>query len=145
MMNKLIAVFVSTVCGFSVALTMGNLFSIAANEITTTKTIAATIHLGPDNTPRAGEASLTEFVLTQKQGTVIPPKNCTCQIAIYNANKQLIMRDLPLSVMQKEGQQAISTIITFPTSGTYTLVLTGQSNDGSFEPFVLNFPVTVDT
>lgn len=143
-MHKLIAVFVSTVCGFSVALTMGNLLSIAANQITTTKTIAATIDLGPDNTPRAGKANLTEFVLTQKQGIAIPPANCTCQVAIYNANNQLIMRDLPLSATQQEGQQAISTIITFPTPGTYTLVLTGQSNDGSFEPFVLNFPVTVD-
>jgi len=145
MMHKLLAAFISSVCGFSVALTAGNLFSLAVNQIKTTETIAATIHLDPGNEPRAGQASLTKFVLTHSQGQPVPPSNCDCQIAIYNADNQLVMRDLPLSAVQTTGQQSISTIITFPTPGAYRLVLTGHSHNGSFEPFVLNFPVTVNT
>lgn len=142
-MHKILALFVSTVCGISVVLTMGNLFSIAANQLTTSETIAATVDLDPDSAPHAGKASLTRFTLTQTAGEIVPASNCDCQIAIYNAKNQLIMRNLPLSVLPYQGQQTISTVITFPTSGTYRLVLTGQSNDGSFKPFVLNFPVTV--
>lgn len=145
MMHKLLAAFISAVCGFSVALMIGNLFSMAVNRIKTTETIAATIQLDPSNIPRAGQASLTKFVLTQSEGQTVPPANCDCQIAIYNENNQLVMRDLPLSAIQSAGQQSISTIITFPTPGAYRLVLTGQSYNGSFAPFVLNFPVTVNT
>lgn len=144
MMHKFLALFVSTVCGISVVLTMGNLFSIAANQMTPSETIAATINLDPTNAPQAGQASLTRFKLTQATGEMISPSNCACQVAIYNADNQLIMRDLPLSTLPIAGQQSISTIITFPTPGTYRLVLTGQSHDGSFEPFVMNFSVTVN-
>lgn len=145
MMNKFLALFVSSVCGISIVLTMGNLFSIAANQIKPSETIAAEMHLASDEAPRAGQANLTQFTLTQAEGEMISPANCACQIAIYNANNQLIMRDLPLSILTQEGQPMISTVITFPTPGTYRLVLTGQAQDGSFEPFVVNFPVSVNT
>jgi hypothetical protein len=144
MMHRFLALFVSSVCGFSVVLTLGNLFSIAANQVTAPKTIAATIDLAPNHAPRAGQASLTQFRLTQAKGEIIPPANCACQIAIYNADQHLIMRNLPVSTMQVEGQPVISTIITFPAPGVYRLVLTGQANDGSFKPFVLNFPIKVN-
>lgn len=143
-MHKFLALFVSTVCGISVVLTMGNLFSIAANQITSPATVAATIDIDSKNTLRAGQANLTRFTLTQ-EGEILSPSDCNCQIAIYNAENELIMRDLPLSILPVDGEKTISTIITFPTPGTYRLVLTGQSNDGNFKPFVLDFPVTVDT
>lgn len=144
MMHKILALFVSSVCGISVVLTMGNLFSIAANQIKSPETIAATIHQDSNKALRAGQASRTWFTLTQTEGTTIAPANCACQVAIYDANNRLIMRDLPLSVLPVEGKQTISTIITFPTPGNYRLVLTGQANDGSFRPFVVYFPVTVN-
>lgn len=144
MMHKILALFVSSVCGISVVLTMGNLFSIAANQISPPETIAAEMHLASDKAPRAGQANLTQFTLTQAEGETISPANCACEIAIYNANNQLIMRDLPLSILMQEDRQMISTIITFPSPGTYRLVLTGQFQDGRFEPFVVNFPISVN-
>ena len=101
------------------------------------------MHLKPQDMPRAKQASPTWFMLTQRGGSLIPAENCACQVAVYNSDHQAIAQNSPLTTTLVETHQAIATTITFPTPGTYTVVLSGQSKDESFQPFELTFPVIV--
>lgn len=156
MMHKILALLISVTCGFQFVLLASALFSIAHQAITqqssahqanSSETVNATIHLDPDDRPRAGQPSLTWFLLTQPNGDIISPSTCLCEVTVYNATDEAIAHDLPLSSIELEGHQAkghqaISTMITFPAPGDYTVVLSGQSKDGSFDMFILEFPVT---
>ncbi|HEY9658600.1 MAG TPA: hypothetical protein V6C65_09130 [Allocoleopsis sp.] len=181
MMTKLIALLIAITCGLQSTLLISRLFfwtSDALAHQSTTETLGATIHLDPNDTPQAGQASLTWFLLTQPNGVLVTPESCNCQVAVYDSDNQQIIQDLPLSTItlighqqsgnqqtgrQQSGRQqsgnqqtgyqqtgyqqtnhrAISTSIIFPVSGNYTVVLSGQSTDNSFEPFALEFPVLV--
>lgn len=151
MMTKLIALLIAVTCGLQSTLLISRLFfwtSDALAHQSTAATLGATIHLDPNDMPQAGQASLTWFLLTQPNGILVTPERCNCQVAVYDSENQQIIQDLPLSTITLTGHQqtdhrAISTSIVFPVSGNYTVVLSGQSMDNSFEPFVLEFPVLV--
>lgn len=105
------------------------------------------IHLDPNDSPRAKKASKTWFMLMRPGDKGIPPETCACQVTVYNARNQVVARNLPLSTTAVEGHKkdhrAISTTITFPKPGAYTVVLAGKAKNNSFETFQLKFPVTV--
>lgn len=101
----------------------------------------AMIHLDPSDSPAAGSPSETWFVL-KANNMPVPLANCNCEVMIYDSRNQMIMHGLPLSETMIDGQAAIATEITFPLPGAYTVVLSGQAQDGSFEPFEIRFPVT---
>jgi hypothetical protein len=104
-------------------------------------------HLEPNDAPYAGKPSAAWFMLMRRNGDVIAPTSCDCSVAVYDNRKQAIERHLPLSVGSIAGHRqehrAIRTTITFPKAGAYTVVLSGRSTDGSFNPFVLKFPAKV--
>ncbi len=122
----------------------------AAHKIETDKDVGATLHIEPNDTPRAGEATQTWFALTRKGGKVIPLKECNCELAIYSqprktAAKSLIQANLqPISAERYQGIPGAE--ITFPKPGAYQLEFSGKpiKND-SFKPFKLKFDVTVAT
>lgn len=143
MMHKILAVLISTSCGILLTLSADNLLSIAYQTMTP-KTMRASIHLDSDETPKAKQANLIWFRLALNEEETISPSRCACQVAIHDSDSEVIVDNLPLSVMSIDGNQTISTVITFPTPGTYTLVLSGESNDGSFDPFTRKFPITVN-
>lgn len=114
-----------------------------AHQDLTVGTVEVTIHLEPDDSPYAKIPSLTWFHLSHPNGETIPLSNCNCKLVIYDAQNQPIAQP-QLSEAEVEGhEQPISTSITFPTSGTYQLVLTGESKGDDFQPFELTVPVTV--
>ncbi len=101
------------------------------------------MHLEPHDMPRAKQASPTWFMLTQRGGGLIPAENCACQVAVYDSGHQEIAQNSSLTTTLVEAYQAIGTTMTFPTPGTYTVVLSGRSKDETFQPFELTFPVIV--
>jgi hypothetical protein len=151
-MRKILPICMATVLGVSLAPLIGMLPLDAHQQKTTPKSVGAMIHLEPDDLPYAGKSTMTWFVLTRRGGAVISPATCDCQVVAYGADKQGSKTNwttdrLPLSTMamagHQKGHQGIRTNITFPKPGSYVVVLSGKSKDGSFNPFEVKFPVTV--
>ncbi|WP_198805619.1 hypothetical protein [Leptolyngbya sp. BL0902] len=114
-----------------------------AHQVQTSATVGGTLHIEPNDTPRAQEDSLIWLALTQRGGRVIPLEDCYCTLRIYQGNTMLAQPYLqPITA---EGYQNIpSATFMFPAVGAYTVVLEGRpQNDAEFEPFELSYNVTV--
>ncbi|QSV53325.1 MAG: hypothetical protein HEP80_04810 [Dolichospermum sp. UKL201] len=123
---------------------------VLAHTVKISADVGATIHIEPNDNPRAGEVTQAWFALTRKGGKVIPLKDCNCQLAIYaepHAVGEPALLEPPLKPIEVERYQGIpGAEITFPKPGAYQLQLTGKSvTEGSFKPFELKFVVTVAT
>ena len=121
---------------------------VLAHQVEVSKDVGATIHLEPNDTPRAGKPTLTWFALTRKGGKVIPLAQCKCELEIYAQPYR--KGDNPiyqprLKTVSAEGYQDIPAAdITFPRVGGYELILKGSPVvSGDFTPFELRFPITV--
>jgi hypothetical protein len=122
--------------------------SAEAHKVKTTEDVGATIHIEPNDNPRAGEVSKAWFALTRKGGKVIPLSKCKCQLAVYaepHAVKEPALLEPALQPMTVERYKGIpGAEITFPRPGAYQLQLRGKPASGeSFKPFELKFEVTV--
>lgn len=117
--------------------------NMAAHEYLTINDVKVTSHLEPDDSPYAGEPSFTWFHLTRSDGESVSLADCRCNLIVYNSQDQVIFYP-QLTEADVEGhERPMTTTVTFPSSGNYRLVLTGQSVTGSFEPFEITIPVTV--
>lgn len=119
-----------------------------AHKVKTEGNVGATLHVEPNDNPRAGESAKTWFALTRKGGKVIPLAECNCQLAVYaepHSYGEPPLIEPPLQPVSVERFQGIpGTQITFPRPGAYQLQLSGKPKDGkSFQPFELKFPITV--
>ncbi len=145
-MHRILPIFIWTICSSSIIPLAFALPLIAHQERMGAK-VGAMIHLDPNDSPYAGKPTLTWFMLTRRGGDMISPSNCDCSVAAYDSRNQAIAHHLPLSTItlegHKQGHEGIRTMITFPNPGAYTVVLSGQANDKSFESFEVKFPVTV--
>jgi hypothetical protein len=121
-----------------------------AHTVQISENVGATIHLEPNDNPRAGEVTQIWFALTRKGGKVIPLKNCNCQLAIYSephVTGELALIEPRLKSIQAERYQDIpGAEVTFPKPGAYQLLLSGKTAiEGKIKPFELQFLVTVAT
>jgi len=116
-----------------------------AHKIETQKDVGATIHLEPNDAPRASETTLTWFALTQKGGKIIPLNECNCKLSIYSQTSAEKPIQPPLKAVSQENYQGIPAAdITFPTAGAYQLQLQGSPKAGAtFSPFELKFDINV--
>lgn len=119
-----------------------------AHKVQIAEDVGGTLHIEPNDNPKAGEASLTWFALTRKGGQVIPLQQCNCQLTVYSEphtpNAAPVLSPA-LKAISAEGYQGIpGAEIVFPKPGTYQLQLRGTPTSGAnFQPFELKFPVTV--
>ena len=123
---------------------------VLAHTVKISADVGATIHIEPNDNPRAGEVTQAWFALTRKGGKVIPLKDCNCQLAIYaepHAVGEPALLEPPLKPIEVERYQGIpGAEVTFPKPGAYQLQLSGKPvTEGSFKPFELKFVVTVAT
>jgi hypothetical protein len=132
-----------TLLFFTVA-SMGWTVPVLAHQVQTHESVGATLHIEPDDGPKAGTPSEVWFALTQAGGTVIPLAQCDCSLTLYDSSQQAIATPT-LTPTSAEGFQGIpSTQVMFPEVGAYELVLAGRPTAGSaFEPFELRYDVTV--
>ncbi|GAX40597.1 hypothetical protein NIES4075_15630 [Tolypothrix sp. NIES-4075] len=123
-------------------------FVASAHNVKTTADVGGTLHIQPNDNPRAGEPSQVWIALTRKGGKVIPLKECNCQLAVYaepHSPKEPALLEPSLQAITAERYKGIpGSEITFPKPGAYLLQLSGKPASGeSFRPFKLNFEVTV--
>lgn len=124
-----------------------------AHQVKTSQAVGATLHIEPNDTPKAGEEVLVWFALTQRGGEPIPLAACQCELQVLSGSTSSqgapapsLMRQPALSPVNAEGYQAIpGARLTFPEVGAYQLRLIGapQSEAVAFDAFDLAFEVTV--
>ncbi len=119
-----------------------------AHEVELSNEVGGTLHIEPNDSPKAGTASLTWIALTRRGGQPIPLADCNCNLSVYAQPYSPGDRPIQqptLSATSAEGRTGIpSASITFPRAGAYELVLQGSPTAaGAFSPFELRFAVTV--
>lgn len=124
------------------------IYPASAHKVKTTADVGATLHIEPNDTPRAGEETRAWFALTRKGGKVIPLAQCDCQLLIYaepHASGEPPLLEPTLKSISAERYKGIpGADITFPRPGSYQLLLRGKPTTGSkFKPFELKYRVTV--
>ena len=125
-----------------------NVSPASAHKIKTDAEVGATLHIEPNDNPRAGEPAKTWFALTRKGGKVIPLSECDCELKVYKEplkpESSPILQPVLQSVSAEKYQGIPGTEIVFPRPGAYQLKLSGSAiNAGNFQPFELEFSVTV--
>lgn len=115
-----------------------------AHKIEVQGDIGATLHIEPDDLPKAGVPSDVWFALTQAGGTIVPLEACECSLTLYDGGGTAIATP-GLQPVSAEGFADIpGASVTFPEVGAYELALAGEPSDGGqFAPFELRFEVTV--
>lgn len=131
-----------------VTLSITNIYPATAHKVETTGDVGATLHIEPNDNPRAGESTLTWFALTRKGGKVIPLQQCNCQLAVYaqpHPPGEPALLEPSLKPVNAEIYQGIpGADINFPKPGLYQLQLSGKPTSGAnFKPFEFKFEVTV--
>lgn len=131
-------------CSFSLLLAFTT--SATAHKIQTAADVGATLHVEPNDSPRAGEPAQVWFALTRKGGQVVPLQQCNCELAVYSEPRPNppLLKPLLSAISVEQYQGIPGAAIAFPRAGAYELELSGTPKAGaSFQPFALNFNVTV--
>ncbi|MFM6199929.1 MAG: hypothetical protein ACKPE1_12445, partial [Dolichospermum sp.] len=123
---------------------------VLAHTVKISADVGGTVHLEPNDSPRAGEVTQAWFLLTRKGGQIIPLKDCHCQLAIYTephvTGEPALIQPLLKPTQAEKYQEIPGTEIIFPKPGAYQLQLSGTPvTAGNFLPFELKFLVTVAT
>ncbi|MBD2776989.1 hypothetical protein ICL16_34300 [Iningainema sp. BLCCT55] len=131
-----------------IAILITNISTVSAHKVTIATDVGATLHIEPNDNPRAGEPAQAWFALTRKGGKVIPLAECKCELSVYKEPHKQGAPPLlvpSLKPMTAERYQNIpGAEVTFPQPGAYQLKLSGKPvTQGSFQPFELKFAVTV--
>ena len=121
---------------------------IYAHEVEISGEVGATLHIEPDDKPRAGEPTQVWFALTAKGGRVIPLSECNCNLKVYSEpSKQgaTPLLEPPLKEKAVELYQNIpSAEVSFPKIGAYKLELSGSPKpNAKFSRFNLSYKVVV--
>ena len=118
------------------------------HSVKVSEDVGGTLHIEPNDNPKAGETAQAWFALTRKGGKIIPLEKCNCQLAVYSkphaeGSIPLLKPSLkPISASQYQGIPGAE--ILFPKAGTYELEISGTPKaDANFKPFKLNFTVNV--
>ncbi|MFN6562388.1 MAG: hypothetical protein RMY28_021705 [Nostoc sp. ChiSLP01] len=125
-----------------------NLYPAAAHKVEVAGDVGGTLHVEPNDNPRAGEPSQAWFALTRRGGKVIPLAQCNCQLAVYAepyaAGEPALLEPTLKAVAAERYQGIPGAEIVFPKPGIYQLELNGKPASGArFKPFEFKFEVTV--
>lgn len=112
----------------------------SAHELNEDNGIAGVLHIPPDDNPRAGQP--TELDITfGDQNKLFSLQDCTCEVVVKQA-ATLLQTALAQPVV--EGASLASAVtVTFPTPGSYDVVVSGSSKKGTFHNFSFDFLVRV--
>jgi hypothetical protein len=119
-----------------------------AHETQIDETVGGTLHIEPNDVPRAKKPALAWFALTRRGGQPIPLADCDCRLAVYSNSASEGDKPLAtpgLKAVDAGGYRDIPAAeMTFPAVGRYELVVTGKPTEkADFQPFELSFEVTV--
>ncbi len=127
---------------------VANVYPASAHSVKIAGDVGGTLHIEPNDNPRAGEPTQAWFALTRKGGRVIPLAQCNCRLAVYAqpyAPGEPPLLEPSLNPVAAERYQGIpGAEVVFPKPGIYQLQLNGKPTSGeTFRPFNLKFEVTV--
>jgi hypothetical protein len=129
-MKKLL-LLITVVCLLSVPM------SVFAHTLKIDKNMGVSLHIDPDDAPIAGSESKIFIEIEDKSGrfNVNNPENCDCKMTILQ--KDTVLKTLPVTTGGVYNQLRF----TFPTSGTYHVVIEGTPNGKgiAFQSFKTNF------
>lgn len=125
-----------------------NIYPVSAHKVEVAGDVGGTLHIEPNDNPRAGEPSQAWFALTRRGGRVIPLSQCNCQLAVYAqpyaAGEPPLLEPLLEPVAAERYQGIPGAEVVFPKPGIYQLQLNGKPVSGArFKPFEFKFEVTV--
>ncbi|MGK7912191.1 MAG: hypothetical protein AB4050_12040 [Synechococcus sp.] len=119
-----------------------------AHQVQVADDIGGTLHIEPNDRPRAGESVLMWFALTRRGGSVLQLGECDCRVQVFA--QPLVDTTPPIASPQLKPVSAESytdipgATVTFPDIGAYTIVISGTSTTSNdFQPFELSFDITV--
>jgi hypothetical protein len=113
-----------------------------AHNVKVDDQVAATFHLEPNHNPRAGESAKIWFALAKKGGESIALADCDCVLTVRQ--KETVVATPGLSAIDVEQYRGIpAATFTFPAVGLYSLRLSGKPKTTGFNPFNLDYEVTV--
>ncbi|MDF2388952.1 hypothetical protein JMG10_46495 [Nostoc ellipsosporum NOK] len=132
----------------SLVIAIASIYPTSAHEIKVAADVGATLHIEPNDNPRAGESTQAWFALTRKGGKQIPLSQCDCQLLVYaqpHTPKEPALLEPSLKPVVAERYQGIpGADIIFPKPGIYQLQLSGKPAPGAnFKPFTFKFEVVV--
>jgi hypothetical protein len=121
---------------------------VFAHKVKISEDVGATIHIEPNDNPRAGEPAQAWFALTRKGGKVIPLAECNCQLAVYlephKPGEPALLNPSLKAIVAEKYQGIPAADMIFPKPGAYLLELNGKSvKADDFKPFKLKFEITV--
>ncbi|MEL7084601.1 MAG: hypothetical protein AAGM36_08900 [Cyanobacteria bacterium J06597_1] len=119
-----------------------------AHQVQVADDIGGTLHIEPNDRPRAGESVLMWFALTRRGGTSLLLQECDCTVQVFVqpvADDAEAIASPKLEPVDAENYTGIpGASVTFPEIGAYTITISGvplSAND--FQPFELSFDITV--
>jgi hypothetical protein len=119
-----------------------NLPQALAHNVKVDGQVAATFHLEPNHNPKAGEVAKIWFALAKKGGEAIALGDCDCVLTVRQQDR--VVATPPLSAIDVEQYRGIpGATFTFPAVGLYGLRLSGKPKMTGFNPFSLDYEVTV--
>lgn len=132
----------------SLVISITNIYPTFAHEIKVAADVGATLHIEPNDNPRAGESTQAWFALTRKGGKQISLSECNCQLFVYaqphTPNEPALLEPSLKPVVAERYQGIPGADIIFPKPGIYQLQLSGKpANKGNFQPFTFKFEVVV--
>jgi hypothetical protein len=121
---------------------------VFAHKVKISEDVGATLHIEPNDNPRAGEPAQAWFALTRKGGKVIPLAECNCQLAVYSQPRKpgetALFKPSLKSIIAEKYQGIPGADIIFPKPGAYLLELNGKPvKTDDFKSFELKFEMTV--
>ncbi|MBE9225035.1 hypothetical protein IQ264_06245 [Phormidium sp. LEGE 05292] len=121
---------------------------VYAHNVQVAADVGGTLHIEPNDNPKAGESTQIWIALTRQGGKLIPLKDCNCQMAVYT--KPRLKGSLPLlkpalkPISNSQYQGIPGADLVFPKVGNYEIEISGTPKaNANFKPFKLTFPVTV--
>ncbi|RCJ36902.1 hypothetical protein A6770_14835 [Nostoc minutum NIES-26] len=132
----------------SLVISITNIYTASAHETKIAADVGATLHVEPNDNPRAGEPTQAWFALTRKGGKAIPLTQCNCRLVVYaqphTAGEPALLEPSLKPVAAERYQGIPGADIVFPKPGIYQLKLSGKPvTQASFKPFQFKFEVTV--
>ena len=121
---------------------------VTAHQVRVADDIGGTLHIEPDDRPRAGESVLMWFALTRRGGTSLQLEDCDCKVQVFaqpvtDGATPVASPDLePVAAENYSGIPGAN--VTFPEIGAYTIKISGSPvAEDDFQPFELSFDITV--
>ncbi|GAC1499622.1 MAG: hypothetical protein NVS1B10_02550 [Candidatus Saccharimonadales bacterium] len=116
--------------------------SVSAHILKASNGIAGTIHIPPDDNPMPNQITELQIAFSDKTGA-FSLADCNCKVSVRDDN-HVIQTVIPKPSLAGATLDSTSKV-TFPRAGVYTILANGNSKDGKFSNFQLEYKIRVES